>query len=78
MKDFPRVIPFWLWGLSTAAIVYYAVACYYPRHTSPSGKAFPRFWGKPPEVQTKDYVPLPDGYGHGSSTLYHWIMENKK
>ena len=45
---------------------------------APNGKAFPRNWGKPPEIQTKDYRPLPEGYGHGSSTLYHWITENKK
>ena len=44
---------------------------------SPNGKPFPVSWGKPPEIQTKDYRPLPYGYGHGSSTLYHWIMENK-
>lgn len=43
-----------------------------------NGKAFPRNWGKPPEIQTKDYRPLPEGYGYGSSTLYHWITENKK
>ena len=45
---------------------------------APNGKAFPRSWGKPPEIQTKDYRPLPYEYGYGSSTLYHWIMENKK
>ena len=78
MKDFPRVIPLWLWGVIVAAIIYCAVACCYPRHKSPSGKAFPRSWGKPPEIQTKDYRPLPCGYGHGSSTLYHWISKNKK
>ena len=44
---------------------------------APNGKAFPRDWGKPPEIQTKDYLPLPYGYGHGSSTLYHWIEQNK-
>ena len=44
---------------------------------SPSGKPFPTKWGKPPEIQTKDYRPLPYGYGHGSSTLYNWIMFNK-
>tara|TARA_B100000073_G_scaffold316787_1_gene293692 strand:+ start:70 stop:267 length:198 start_codon:yes stop_codon:yes gene_type:complete len=44
---------------------------------APNGKAFPRSWGKPPEIQTKDYRPLPYGYGHGSSTLYHWIEQNK-
>lgn len=36
-------------------------------------KEFPAHWGKPPEIQTMDYVELPDGYGHGSSTLKHWI-----
>ena len=45
---------------------------------APNGKAFPKGWGKPPEIQTKDYRPLPHGYGHGSSTLYNWIIENKK
>ena len=45
---------------------------------SPNGKAFPVSWGKPPEIETKDYRPLPYGYGHGSSTLYHWIIKNKK
>jgi len=78
MKDFPRVIPLWLWGIVAAITIYCVVARCYPQYTSPSGKAFPRLWGKPPEIQTKDYVLLPDGYGHGSSTLHHWIMENKK
>tara|TARA_R100000808_G_C2135691_1_gene144057 strand:+ start:1301 stop:1591 length:291 start_codon:yes stop_codon:yes gene_type:complete len=44
---------------------------------SSNGKPFPIKWGRPPEIQTKDYRPLPYGYGHGSSTLYNWIMENK-
>tara|TARA_Y100000593_G_C4272500_1_gene318134 strand:+ start:879 stop:1139 length:261 start_codon:yes stop_codon:yes gene_type:complete len=44
---------------------------------SPSGKPYPTQWGSPPEIQTKDYRLLPYGYGHGSSTLYHWIIENK-
>lgn len=39
-------------------------------------KAFPPNWGKPPEIQTQDYVELPAGYGHGSSTLKHWINAN--
>jgi hypothetical protein len=45
---------------------------------APNGEAFPRSWGKPPEIQTKDHRPLPYGYGYGSSTLYGWIMENRK
>jgi predicted small lipoprotein YifL len=48
-----------------------------PIYLGPSGKAFPTDWGKPPEIQTKDYRPLPYGYGQGSSTLYHWIIKNK-
>lgn len=37
---------------------------------------FPTHWGKPPAIQTRDYVPLPGGYGHGSSTLAKWITAN--
>lgn len=39
---------------------------------------FPAHWGKPPEIQTRDYVELPAGYGHGSSSLKHWINANLK
>ncbi len=39
-------------------------------------KDFPAHWGQPPEIQTQDYVELPAGYGHGSSTLRHWINAN--
>lgn len=39
-------------------------------------KEFPVHWGKPPEIQTQDYVELPAGYGHGSSTLAKWITAN--
>lgn len=39
-------------------------------------KEFPAHWGKPPEIQTRDYVELPDGYGHGSSTLRSWIRSH--
>jgi hypothetical protein len=39
-------------------------------------KEFPAHWGKPPEIQTQDYVELPAGYGHGSSTVRHWINAN--
>ncbi len=50
-----------IWGLS-AGMALSAVT-----------KSFPTHWGAPPEIQTQDYVELPDGYGHGSSTLKHWI-----
>ena len=39
-------------------------------------KEFPSHWGKPPAIQTRDYVELPAGYGHGSSTLAKWITGN--
>ena len=37
--------------------------------------AFPRHWGVPPAIQTRDYVPLPGAYGSGSSTLAKWIQQ---
>merc|ERR1719473_833700 len=36
---------------------------------------FPESWGSPPQMGTMDYRPLPGGYGHGSSTLSAWILE---
>lgn len=38
--------------------------------------AFPKHWGEPPAIQTRDYVPLPENYGFGSSTLRHWIQQH--
>ena len=43
---------------------------------APNGNAFPGRWGPPPEIQTKDYRKLQEGYGYGSSTLYNWIDKN--
>jgi hypothetical protein len=43
---------------------------------APAPKKFPAHWGKPPEAQTMDYIPLPGGYGHGSSTMARWIQGN--
>ena len=62
MKKFILLIALLLVGCQT----YYA----------PDGNAFPRGWGKPPEIQTKDYRKLPSNYGYGSSTLYNWINKN--
>ncbi len=42
----------------------------------PGQKPFPKHWGDPPAFQTRDYRPLPGGYGNGSSTLAKWIQEN--
>ncbi len=39
-------------------------------------KPFPPHWGDPPAIQTRDYRPLPGGYGMGSSTLAAWIRSN--
>ena len=39
----------------------------------PKQKQFPAHWGKAPRIQTRDYRPLPGGYGRGSSTLARWI-----
>lgn len=39
-------------------------------------KQYPRHWGAPPQIQTQDIVPLPGGYGQGSSTLGNWIRRN--
>ena len=41
-------------------------------------KPFPLHWGKPPMIQTRDMVPLPFGFGRGSSTLAKWIADNVK
>jgi len=70
-------------ALSILLLMFYLTGCccftcestvYY----SPNGKPFPEYWGKPPEVQTKDVRLLPYGYGHGSSTLNGWIIENTR
>lgn len=41
-------------------------------------RRFPKHWGNPPKIQTRDLVPLPEPYGRGSSTLRNWIVENQK
>ena len=49
-----------------------------PRPIKPGAgrKAYPKHWGAPPRLQTKDLRPLPGGFGHGSSTLAKWIQKN--
>ncbi len=42
----------------------------------PLKKPFPKHWGNPPAIQTRDIRELPDGYGQGSSTLAKWIQQN--
>ena len=44
----------------------------------PERKPFPKHWGPPPRIQTKDLRPLPGGFGHGSSTLASWIAAHLK
>jgi len=41
-----------------------------------SKMVFPKHWGNPPAIQTRDLRPLPGGFGKGSSTLAGWIQEN--
>ncbi len=41
-----------------------------------SRPSYPAHWGEPPQIQTRDYRPLPGGYGRGSSTLASWIQKN--
>ena len=47
-----------------------------PKPRPKPGQGFPSHWGPPPSIQTRDMRPLPGGYGHGSSTLFHWIQKN--
>ena len=55
-----------------------------PREQKPDTKdvperpRFPKHWGKPPAIQTRDMVKLPADFGKGSSTLARWIKENLK
>jgi hypothetical protein len=41
-------------------------------------KHFPKHWGHPPQIQVRDYVTLPNGFGKGSSTLASWITNKLK
>ena len=55
-----------------------------PREQKPDTKdvperpRFPKHWGQPPKIQTKDLIKLPADFGRGSSTLARWIVENLK
>lgn len=44
----------------------------------PEPRKFPKHWGSPPRIQTRDMVKLPGKFGMGSSTLASWIRENLK
>ncbi len=46
------------------------------KEAAPAARAYPRHWGEPPQIGTQDLVPLPGGYGRGSSTLAKWIQAN--
>lgn len=43
---------------------------------APAKKSYPKHWGQPPMIETRDLVPLPGGYGRGSSTRAKWIQAN--
>jgi hypothetical protein len=53
-----------------------AAASHKEQPDRPVRKSFPPHWGDPPQIQTRDYRPLPGGYGFGSSTLASWIQSN--
>lgn len=40
---------------------------------APVPSRHPASWGSPPAAMTLDLVPLPGGYGQGSSTEAQWI-----
>ena len=56
--------------------IFFGLALFVSTVSAQAVKEFPLHWGKPPEIQTRDYVELPGGYGHGSSTLAKWIASN--
>ena len=37
---------------------------------------FPKHWGSPPKIHTRDYRKITGDYGYGSSTLATWIAKN--
>ena len=37
---------------------------------------YPASWGAPPTGERRDYVELPAGFGHGSSTRRAWIVKH--
>ena len=39
----------------------------------PAAVSYPPAFGEPPLMQTRDYRPLPFGYGHGSGTIASWL-----
>lgn len=41
-------------------------------------KQIPVHWSDPPKQQTKEMIPLPDGYGCGSSAKKSWILKNQE
>mmetsp|Transcript_5555 Transcript_5555/g.13646 ORF Transcript_5555/g.13646 Transcript_5555/m.13646 type:complete len:116 (-) Transcript_5555:41-388(-) len=39
---------------------------------------YPPAFGEQPRMMTRDYVPLPFGYGHGSGTTRTWLVLKAK
>ena len=63
-------------GSRTSALIVVAIGLSLNLLLAQATKQFPAHWGVPPAIQTQDYVELPGGYGHGSSTLAKWIAAN--
>lgn len=57
-------------------LLWAAVAALIASASADAAQSFPKHWGEPPPIQTRDYRPLPGGYGFGNSTLARWIQEN--
>lgn len=74
---FPAVLALFLWILGLWSLPGLTWAQEPPRPAAANQpRSFPDHWGPPPRVQTRDYRPLPGGYGFGSSTLAGWIQQN--
>jgi hypothetical protein len=63
-------------GLNAGAVIAVALELSLNLLLAQATKEFPAHWGPSPAIQTQDYVALPGGYGHGSSTLAKWIAAN--
>ncbi|MFT4691765.1 MAG: hypothetical protein ACJASX_000546 [Limisphaerales bacterium] len=61
---------------SKVSLVVIGLALVLTTTISAAVKWFPKSWGEPPRIQTRDYVKLPADFGHGSSTLANWIKRN--
>ncbi|KAL3779530.1 hypothetical protein ACHAW5_001004 [Stephanodiscus triporus] len=69
------LVPFAITALASASSSSVPAAENAAEHKIMSPPAYPERWGRPPLVQTRDYVQLPGNYGRGSGTLRKWILQ---